>query len=134
MKHTITKIILWLLGLGLLCYVGRLFTQQGIIVTKNPVWTIGGLLLAGFVGIYILVLLAQPQLAPKSKWMLSIGGVILLLISHAIYQDVPSSHLYLGDIMKLFALLFLVGGAVGIFHDEKVIEARKMEEAEIIEV
>jgi FtsH-binding integral membrane protein len=122
------------LGLGLLGYVGRLFSQQGMVVTKDATWNLGGMLFAGLVALYILLLIAQPQFAPRSKWMLAIGGIVVLIVSHIIYQDTPSAHIYLGDIMKLFGILLLVGGASGLFHDEKVIEARKMEEAEIIEV
>lgn len=92
------------------------------------------MLFAGLVALYILLLIAQPQFAPKSKWMLSVGGIAVVIVAHLIYQDTPSSHIYLGDIMKLFGVLLIVGGASGLFHDEKVIEARKMEEAEIIEV
>ena len=80
------------------------------------------------------MLLAQPQFAPKSKRMLSVAGIAVVIIAQIIYQDNPVGHIYLGDIMKLFGVLLIVGGASGMFHDEKVIEARKMEEAEIIEV
>ncbi len=66
--------------------------------------------------------------------MLSVAGIAVVIIAQIIYQDNPVGHIYLGDIMKLFGVLLIVGGASGMFHDEKVIEARKMEEAEIIEV
>jgi len=35
-----------LLGLALLGYVGRLFSQQGVIVTKDPLWNLGGMAVA----------------------------------------------------------------------------------------
>jgi hypothetical protein len=103
-------------------------------VTTEASYHLGWLLIAWWIGLYLVLLLLQPQLAPSSKWTLMVLGLAIVIIAHLLYQDNPAQHLYLRDIMKLMWVLFLIWGPTGLFHDEKVIEARKLEEAEIIEV
>ena len=61
-------------------------------------------------------------------------GLVVIFFAQAMLVDQPTQMIYLADIMKLVGVLLIVGWPAWLFHDDQVVQERKIAEAEIIEV
>lgn len=80
----------------------------------------------------VLFTIRKPGL-PYQKWLIIVGGLVLLLVSEAVYTD---STLFFGsDITKLYAAITIFLSLFGIFTNKIVVAKGEYgKKAQIIEV
>jgi peptidoglycan/LPS O-acetylase OafA/YrhL len=132
-KQTWAKMFVILLAVWLIGYAWWLLSRGAIIGTSD-IFNYAGYALVLVIAGYMIAMVLRPTVAPAKKRHLSLMGLVVIFFAQAMLVDQPTQMIYLADIMKLVGVLLIVGWPAWLFHDDQVVQERKIAEAEIIEV
>lgn len=129
------KIIFWkniLIGLGLLFYVGILYTNWATVtVTMDNNVALFLVLLIWWAILYI----GMPDFyIPKARLFLFLFWVFVIMFAHYWLQDDPKRMVFLADILKIIWAIITVAWPFGLYISDKVKKKKDEEKIEIIEV
>ena len=134
-KDYIIKALIWLIWVALVAYVAWLYTQGAQVMSEG--WESNnmiGLIFAWVIGLFLILAASKESVLPNNR-----RGVLLLWIgviwsAHAYLADIPSSMVYLQDIMKLVGVVLCIAWPTKALQSAKYEEQKLEEEIEVIEV
>jgi len=135
MKHTISRSVAILIGMGLFSYVGRLFFQGYTVVWgDSQVVNMTALILCAALALIMLIVVFFPTFFPTNRWFLLIVWVLTILLSDIYLQDAPNRMVYLQDITKLVWVFLVIVWPMKLLLNQQAQEKLAEKNVEIIEV
>lgn len=131
MKH-IFKYLHTVISFALLGYLSRSIYSGNIGETYNDTmdrvrW------LSAIVLVFVLLFLVYYQSVPYKKRMIVLGGVVMIIVSHAVYTD--TTMFFGSDLSKIYGTITVFLALFGVLsHKTQAIKGQYSKKAEIIEV
>ena len=136
MRDIIKRFLIIVVYGALLSYVIYLFSTSATIVTGEYLQFNNFILILLIIfSLYKFVFYGVYPIRVKfSKISLFVLGVVLLFVGEYILINDPSKWIYIGDMMKIVAVILIVLSPTNALHTDKVMKKEKEKGIEIIEI
>jgi hypothetical protein len=136
MIDLIKRTVIGLMFIGFIIYLGFLWQNNAVIVVPwfADFTVVAYVFLFIFCGYFATVLSFIPTPIPMPKRTMFVVAIALILWGHTYLANDPKNGIYVGDLVKVLWVIFLLLGVSGVLFTQEAQQKAEEAKTEIIEV